>query len=329
MKRTTALISIVAALIMILALMPATAFAAEGSTGGSFTNGNAAPTIGTITISPTSLTPQQEWTVITVPVTDTNQLADVKEVKVTLFYDATAAHGAPPGSADVQTCAILTWTRGTPDTWTIAPGSTTWGINETGCSKAADSGTTGDWVFSFKVGKVATESPGTPVWDIYALATDTANATGNNRKDDVEMLWYGEITVNTGSVDWGAVSMGLTFEGGANPETGISVKYLCNGDYYEDVKSADWGTVALDETGGNPPSTAGKLSLKACRTNDLVSAIVVTTTYGTPAHLSSAGTITAETGSTVVTNTLWLALSSSGIASGAHNGTIYYQVANR
>ncbi len=81
---------------------------------------SAPPEVGTqigaeypITISPSAMTPQEEWTTITVPVQDADTLADVNEVTVKLFYAA------------VQTCAILTWTRGGSPEWDIAPASTT------------------------------------------------------------------------------------------------------------------------------------------------------------------------------------------------------------
>ena len=79
------LISIAVALALVLALVPAMAFAVEVT--GSFTVGNAPPEVVSITISPSSMTPQQEWTYINVTVKDCNYLSDVNTVKVTVFYD--------------------------------------------------------------------------------------------------------------------------------------------------------------------------------------------------------------------------------------------------
>jgi hypothetical protein len=283
---------------------------------------NTPPTVGTIT-APASMTPQQEWTVITVPVTDVNTIADVKEVKVTVFYDSAGTHPAAPGSANVQTCAILTWTRST-GTWTIDQGTgTTWAINSGGCTKPADSASTGDWVFSFKVGKVATETIGSADWDIYALATDTALATGNNRLNGVAMNWYGEITVNTANINWGNVALGSDFS--ANSKTDILVTYICNGNYSEQVKSSSpWsngGNSVTLNAAGSPGN--GEFSLKADDTAVLSSAALVTTSYVT----IDTGTQTNESGNIETSNSLWLKLGALGIPAVQYSGTIYYGIA--
>jgi hypothetical protein len=283
----------------------------------------AAPTVGTIAISPSSMTPQEQWTNITVPVTDNDTLADVNEVHVEVFYDSAGNDPSAPGTANVQTCAILIWTRGGSPEWDIAPASTTWAINAVGCSNGTDSLTTDNWVFSFKVGKVATQSPGTDDWDIYAKATDSVSQTGDNYLRDVEMNWYGEITVETSTVSWGIVSPGCSNE--TSPV--MNITYICNGNYAEQIKtSQNWtsasGNVTLNTTGS--PGT-GEFSLKADDDDTLADAVqVLSASYTT----FNTGTQTTEAGNAENNNHLWLSLGSSGITYDTYSGTFYFGIAS-
>jgi len=278
-----------------------------------------------ITISPSTMTPQEEWTTITVPVKDASTLADINEVKVKLFYDSAGDDPGESGfSADVKTCAILTWTRGGTPEWTIAPGSTTWTLNTTGCSKPDDGATQGNWVFSFKVGKVATHSPDTDDWDIYAKATDTASGTGEDYLRNTEMNWYGEIAVNTIDVDWGTVALGSGFTDDTTNRVTVSETYICNGNYNKQIKtSSPWGgspTVAL-----NPSGTPGdgEFSLKADDDLTLAGAVLVSTGYAT----FGTGIQTDESGVIETSNGIWLKTGPSGITAGvSYSGTIYYAI---
>jgi len=270
-----------------------------------------------------SMDPQVEYAV-KVTVTDSDTLDDVNEVKVTIFYDSAGTDPTAPGISDTQTCAIITWTKGSG--WAIDPSAgTTWVLVSASCKVPSDMGqTTGDWWAHFKPGKVATESGAADDWDIYAKATDAAAGSGELYARDYEMNWYGEITVNTASVDWGTVVLGSDFA--ANEQTGISVTYIANGAYNQQVKaSSPWGTVPNQVTlneAGNPG--AGEFSLKADDTATLAAAVLVLssgyTTFDT-------GTQTGESGNTESSNTLWLKLGPSGIPAVTYSGTIYYGIA--
>jgi len=282
---------------------------------------NSPPIVGTIAISPSSMTPQEQWTNITVPVTDNDTLADVNEVHVEVFYDSAGTDPSAPGTANVQTCAILTWTRGGSPVWSLAPASTTWAINAAGCSNGTDSLTTDNWVFSFKVGKVATHSPSTDDWDIYAKATDSISQTGDNYLRDVEMNWYGEITVETSTVSWGIVSPGCSNE--TSPV--VNITYICNGNYDEQVKtSQNWtsasGNLTLNTTGS---PGAGEFSLKADDDATVEGAVqVLSASYTT----FDTGTQTTESGNAENNNHLWLSLGL-GIPLDTYSGTLYFCIA--
>jgi hypothetical protein len=332
------LFTAIAVAAVLLLLAPA-AYAAEGTTTGSFGAASQPPTVNAIGIyddigcgtPTTAMDPQTEY-YCKVTVTSHNKLKHLSTVKVTIFYDATGGDPDAPTTPNTQTCAILTCTVD-PEAWAIQSGATTsWSINETNSSEPADlDDTTGDWIFAFTPGKVATESVAPADWDAQGLATNKQSQTGELYDRDTAMNWYGEITVNTSPVNWGAVPLGLEFEDAENPETDISVTYLANGDYEQDISSsATWTgggeTVALDETGGNPPTNPGEFALKGNDTTEFGSAVTVQTSYNA---IDASGTITGEDGVDVDTNTLWLSLSTTGILPETYSGTIYYQIAER
>ena len=137
------------------------------------------------------------------------------------------------------------------------------------------------------------------------------------------MNWYGEITVNTAGIDWGTVSLGSDFS--ANVQSGVSVTYISNGSYNQQVKSdSPWtgGASSVTLNGAGTPG-AGQFSLKANDINDLGSAALCSTGY---ANIDS-GSQTGESGNVEAANTLWLKVGATGIRDVTYNGTIYYQIA--
>jgi len=340
LKRVTALISIVAALTMILALVPGVALAAEeGSTTGSFQAGNGDPTVSAVgiyltnhTTVVTSMSPQTEYAV-KVTVTDNNTLADLSTVKVTIFYDSDGDDdaGDRPTSGNTQTGAILTCTVGVTPSWSIDPSaSTTWSQNATASVQPTLTDMSGDFWFHFKPGKVATEATD---WDAYADADDGEGGTHGTLYDgsDYDMNWYGEVTVTGGPVSFGAVTLGQTDIPCTSP---VSTTYISNGNYAEQIKTDDgsgdaqWtgaaSNVALEET--NTPG-AGEFVLKADDDNNLTDAVQVKESDYT--DIAADEGQTGESGDLTTGNTLWLSLGSTGILPGTYNGTIYYRIANR
>jgi len=325
--------SIIAVIAVALSLTPGVAFAATtGTSSGSFQCGNVAPTVNSITCNwSTTMTPQAYYQ-ITLDVTDANTLNDLDTITVYIYYDANGEYntGDRPGSGNVSTCAILEWEN--PSTWTIDPSaSTTWGKVESNCSVPTLSASNGNFIFAFQPGKVARETPGADEWHIYVVADD-GTATGDNYKENQEMAWYGEITVNTGSVNWESVNPNQDFqEGDPSEEGSISVKYVANGAYDEKVAaSSSWtgapsGTAALDAEG--TPS-ANEFSLKADDTGTLPSGSDGLVT-ASPAYITidNAGDFTAEAGDTQTNNALWLKLGTP-FTSATYSGTIYYQIAD-
>jgi hypothetical protein len=271
----------------------------------------------------TAMDPQTELAV-RVTVTDAGTLADLTTVRVTIFHDSDGDDdaGDAPGSGDTQNAAILTCTVGATPSWQIDPGSnTTWQLVEANSVQPALTNTTGDFWFHFVPGKVATQAAD---WDVYAVADDGGGTPGNLYDgSDYDMNWYGEITINTASVDWGSVDVGSTFSD--NPLTAISVTYTSNGDYQQQARAASpWtsaGGASATLSGTDNPG-AGEFSLKANVTDTLTTAVPIPTSYTTVAT----GTQTSEEGYLVDTNSLWLRLGPSGIPAATYSGTIYYGI---
>ena len=337
----------------VLSLLAPAAYAAEGTTTGSFGAASSTPEVTAVDIydttdpnctgSPiTDMTPQTEYYYAKISVTSNSKLKQLETVQVTLFYnDGTDPNMSAPVAGDVYDCAILTCTIGAPPgyaiSWSYDFGtSITWELHEAGCqSPTSLDDTSGDWIFAFRPGKVARENTGAALWNVQGYAENRNDA----KNDDLyvrnkNMMWYGEVTV-ADTADWGEVPLGLTFDDiTSNPETGIDVTYIANGDYYEDISSEDWTSggetvtlvsLATDDT---PPANPGEFALKANWENNLTVAQIVTENP-TYAHIKSDETITTETGNLVNTNTLWLSLSDSGILPGTYTGTIWYQIVTR
>jgi hypothetical protein len=295
---------------------------------------NSDPTVDSVTIyesnrvtTVTALTPQTEYAV-KVTVTDANTLDDLNTVEVTIFYDSDGDDDPAdvPSSGDTQDAAILTCTVGAVPAWDIDPSaSTTWSILSGNCTQPALTSSTGDFWFHFIPGKVATEALD---WDAYGEADDGGGTPGTLYDgSDYDMDWYGEIAVNTASVDWGSVAPGADF-GASTMETGIEVTYIANGAYDENVSvSNPWtgvsGNTTLEETGS---PAANQFSLRADDTAVLGSSVLV---EQSPSYVNidGTGTQTGESGDNVTSNTLWLKLGTPFVTD-TYNGTIYYQIAD-
>ena len=108
----------------------------------------------------------------------------------------------------------------------------------------------------------------------------------------------------------------------------VSVTYRSNGDYDQKVKSAaTWAggmyTGTLDVTG--TCDDAQEFSLRAYDADTFASAVQVDTTG---ANIDATGTLTAEAGNIVTTNTLWLKVASL-FSIDTYSGNITYIIADR
>jgi hypothetical protein len=278
-----------------------------------------------IVVNPSPMTPQQEWTTVTVPVAHAENLSHIDSVEIKLFFDSAGNDPSESGfSPDAQTCAVFTWTRGGSPVWDILSAGATWAINSAGCSKPGDSLFQGNWVFSIKIGKVATYSAGSSDWDVYAIAIDYNDANSSDYLRDIEMNWYGEVSVSSITVDWEGIAPGADFDD-ATKQTDIAVTFIANGVYYEKVAASTTWTSGMGNAALNTGGTPGNLefSLKADDVDNLSSAVLVNA-YPTYITIGSS-TQTSESGEEISTNTLWLKLGAV-IPNDMFSGTIYYMI---
>lgn len=296
---------------------------------------SAIPAIGTVSLwttgaSPaetTSITPQSELN-IKIPVSENRSFSYLATLKATLYYDADGIYNASevPVSGNTQTCAILTWTRATNTLTIDSGGSITWSVINSSSVFPSLSSTSGTFEFHFKPGKVATQTTGAARWHIYVNATDSFPYTGNGTQQNLSMNWYGEIVINTASVNWGLVTANLDFaDSDPSRETNISMSYICNGAYNVQVKSSTTWTGnssnALLKPEGNPGPN--QFSLKADYDDTLNGSVLVPAIYAT----FRSGTQTGESGVTESNNSLWLKLGTPFVT-GGYNGNIYYKIAS-
>jgi len=292
----------------------------------------ALPRVGTqisagypIVVNPSPMTPQQEWTTVTVPVWHGENISSIDAVEIKVFFDSAGSDPDESGfSPDAQTCVVFTWTRGGSPEWDMLSAGATWDVNDAGCSKPGDAVKQGNWVFSIKIGKVATYSAGSSDWDIYAIAFDYKDDSSSDYLRDVEMNWYGEVSVSTITVDWWDIVPGSDFND-TTKQTDISVVYIANGVYYQKVASGNTWTGSVSNCALNTGGTPGNLefSLKADDTDNLTAAVLVNA-YPTYITIGSS-TQTDESGEEISSNTIWLKLGAV-IPNDTFSGTIYYMI---
>ncbi|MDO8715877.1 MAG: hypothetical protein Q7J73_03595 [Dehalococcoidales bacterium] len=314
--------------------------APQGNVTGTF-GINAAPTINSVSLTPTNLTPQLQYTV-SVSVSDPDTINDLSTLVLKLYYDAngttneTEFNGISP-SANAQNSAVITWTATAPGATTytgsaaLAPAGTTWSLGTSTLPQDAPGFelTTFTFQFVFTVGKVATQTVNPARWQVAVKATDSLGQTSFNKDaEGASMDFYGEINVPATTVNWGVLPPGTDFTAtAAKKNLGVTVTYIANGAWDSKVSSgANWiganNTAALDPTGAT--AIAQQFALKADNTATLGSAILVSTLGSL---ISNTGTQTLEAGTGVTNNTLWIRLSSSFIKD-TYQGIITYIIAN-
>ncbi|MDM7998883.1 MAG: hypothetical protein QUS33_02485 [Dehalococcoidia bacterium] len=271
-----------------------------------------------------------------VSVTHKNTLNFLDKIELAVYYDedGTFSTDNVPASGDPQNGVIMTW-DGT-DNWTMeAGGSGTWDIVESECDDPAVLGahTTYVFMFKFKVGTVAKESDDDPgddaKWHIYAKAWDTGGGTSYKYQDNLEMTWYGAITVGLSGgthLEFGNLDLGSENQTSTNS---VTATYISNGNYDRNIRTVGtWSgnnySIALDTAYDGSPDD-GEFALKADDDSSIGGAVIVRTTY---VAMEEAIGITSESGTPVSGMTVWITLAAAGINADTYTGTIYYQISN-
>jgi hypothetical protein len=310
-----------------------------GSISGTFSI-NAPPSVNTVTLTSSSMTPQNSYTV-TVNVSDPDSIDDVTQLVLKLWHDTDnttiSESEFNTATADAQEAAVFTWTKNgsSASAPVLTPSGTTWSLDSYTVPSNTPhfSGTSFQWSFTFTVGKVATETTGSDSWQIGAVATDSASSTDfNYDATDASMNWYGEISgLGAVSVDWGTIIAGIDFDdAGAQQSVPATINYVANGAYDEKVKSSGtWAgssyTAHLDSSGTtNKPFVDNEFAIKANNTATLGSAVLINTTG---VAIDTSGLQTTESGDSAGANTLWIKLDST-FDPDTYSGTITYIIAN-
>ncbi len=310
-------------------LVPGVASAGTDGAVSTTLSGNDTPDL--VVAADVTMTPQSETT-INVTVTDADDFADIASVVLKLYWDAdtTAAIQSEFGelAVNAETVAGITWTSAggfvldeeTDSTWAI-------GVT-TECSTPAADDLSNPFIFVIKPSKVATEAAntGTACWQISALVTDDQSTTGyGSDASRVAMNWYGDITVNTANANFGILVPGTDFF--TATVGSISMKYVSNSDYDEQVKVATDAFTGVTVDVVDPWACSGSNEIAFKADDDDTSAGAVGVTAG-GATIDDLDDITEESGDTVTINSLWLKIGSTWTAYGEKTGNIYFVIAN-
>jgi hypothetical protein len=331
------LLSILISLILLFSISAPVLAATEGSVTGEF-GISAPPTVEAVSLISTSLTPQTEYTVTGI-VGDPDKISNFGQVVCKVWYDADGGAATEAdfdaATANPQTCAVITWahTSGTSSTTVLTPttGGSTWSLISSAVPTTSGhyTGTSFNFSFTFKVGKVATETSGAGKWQVAMKVTDVTDQSAFAVDGEgASMNWYGDISVPSTTVDWGGLSRGVDFGGtGSQKSLGAAITYRANGSYDEKVKSSttwigDIGNAILDSTGTCDDNN--EFSLKADDATIIDSAVFVDDVGIT---IDDTGTQTSESGDSVSNNNIWIKLSSL-FDSDNYQGTISYVISN-
>lgn len=275
---------------------------------GTFTL-SAEPVINYVSISggAISITPGQEID-ITVNVTHNNNLENLEEMEIRLWYDEDDNVSVTQGDFDdlgtaysPVTYTAINWS-GIED-WDNTNISAEFGVqiggdtddywkqvgNVAAPSKEEE---VGDFVFRVRVGKIAKATDvGSRRWHIGAWVRDVnGNEAFGHLEDGVDVNFYAGITDNGSNIDWGTIEPGITYGGiGATASTS-AIDFLANDTYAHRVKaSSTWevsGTAIKMQRNSNPID-ADQFQLRAASTT------------GAIASFSDAGTININPNETV------------------------------
>ena len=346
MKGLRKSLAVMAAAVMLLTLVPALALAQSGEVTGTFSV-NHPPEVVSITYTG-SMDPQSDAS-ITVNIKDQDDITDLETVVMKIFYredgawDLTTAQAA---AGDVNEAGVITWTQDTDTFVLTGPGATTWALGTGSLAPGSVTGAGGDFTFVIKPGQVARETPGqdetaaggpdrsSACWFIYAKVTDDVaqwDETESVADGAVEfdMNFWCEVTAITGSVNFGSLLSGATYDD--TKQTGNDIKYVANGYYDEKVQTdATWtrtpaGTDATLDPDSDP-ALANNFALKADDADVLTAAVFVPATVIAIDEAAIDGglinDITGEAGDTVA-NILAIQLHTT-FEGGTYDGTITF-----
>lgn len=305
------------------AVMPA--MAAEGESTGSFSLGNAQPTVAVELYNlehetPVSaMDPTTEYAVKIVA-GDTNTMNNLRLITVVI------TKSGHTGANDVQEQATYTWTStsgGAVGTWAlVGPTDTTWTLETGNCVEPGGGcmhDTTGTWYLNFKPAKTAEEGS----WGINVTATDQHEECDTASQTGLAMNFYSEIVSIASEFDFGNVKFCST------TDTSISSSVIANGGYLLQSKTnTTWtGDSHSANVVSGTPGREGEICLQNNASDTSGTSNAVGSTYATINGYAGEYYPTSDTGDSKPIY-LWLTVSSGGLGSGTYSATYYYQITN-
>jgi len=277
-KKMTKIVALIA--LVLLAIIPLAYAATEGTSSGTATVGNAAPTITSVSFTDTSevskdgsqIDVNTEYWAKATGVDDDNGLADLEKVEF-IIWGPSSTEGGADSEADHYT---FKWTQGT-DTWEeVGPDSVTdIHLVETNCTDPAS--LPGDFRLAFKLDKIA-EKTATATWTIKIIVTDDSAASASDATLSFGVNYYGEITVNDGTHGWTGLTVGATDVIMNNPDGDLDVTVTSNAAFDLQAK----GSGDLTKGGDTIP-----LANVVIHKDTLGSAVSLTTSYADIGGLTS------------------------------------------
>lgn len=230
------------------------------SLSGTITVSNSAPSVSGISVSTSSVTPGQYFTV-TVTVSDENTLQDIQTVKIVLYSSSVTS-----GSADdVRNHYTFTWDASTG--WSASPSGY---IDAAGSSTPADmTSTSGSWTFRIKLDETAEPTS----WSVYAYVEDKGAASGSSTSSAAfNVNVYISFSLDDTSLSFSG-SPGQTGVAASENPTTVTVTANVNFDV-QVYGSGDW-------TGANYGDKIPLGNTKAAPSSDGTGAISLSTTAKT------------------------------------------------
>jgi hypothetical protein len=304
-------------------IVPAMA-AEEGSSEGSFTLANSAPTIGEHGLYDTdregtisTMTPFTEYS-LKISVTDLNSLNDLTEIEVKINSNGYSAGDSP---SDQMT---FSWTSS--GGWGMEGTSTTWSVDNTeGTYFSSEpnplTDASGDFWLHFIPGKVARAG----AWDYTITVTDSQGPVVVTAPSTATMSKYVELTANDGAFSFPA-ALGSTVSISSPVDSNIDILTIANDNFQLDSKSGNWmsgeNSATLDWDG---TLTSNHFQLDVDNANDMVGKNIVSDAYLTITGYSTVTGPTLETGD-VKEIYGQLTLPDDGFIAGEYTGNLYIQI---
>ena len=264
------------AMLILASLSPATLVAAatSGSSSGSATVGNVAPTISSPQLTDTSSNSVagsqidvnvEYWVAFTV--SDDNSLEDIDTIVIKIWGPSSTE-----GGSDSEVNHYTFQYDQASDAWSeIGPDTGGSHLVLADCQDPSDqTQSSGTFRLAFKLAKIA-ERTTTATWTIKITVSDDSSASASDSSLTFGVNFYAELTVNDGSHGWSGLNPGATDVALTNPSDGdIDVTVTTNAAFNLQAKGSG------DLTSGSNMIPLSNVKIHA---STLTSAVSLTTTY--------------------------------------------------